>query len=187
MRKINAVLSIAILALFLVHGIMGGFQLMGIVPGGDQTLTVISWILAVLIGLHTLVGIKLTVDTLKATKAAGVSYPGANRLFWTRRISGFAIMLFIICHILVFMGSGSGSAYRLIYFGTFRLIVQILLVVSVAIHAITNIRPLLISFGIKGYRVYVKDVLFILAIVMLFCAAAMVIYYLRWNVLWRLS
>lgn len=93
-------------------------------------------------------------------------------------------MLFVFCHIAIFLG-GSGEVYRLTVFEGGQLATQILLVLSVVVHVLTNIKPLLISFGIKGFRVYVKDVLFILAIVMLFGGIAMVVYYLRWNVLWR--
>lgn len=184
MRKLNAIISMTVLALLLLHAVAGGFQLMGIIPGGSSLLSVMAWIMTGLIVLHIVIGVRLTIDTLIATRRSGVSYPGENRIFWARRISGFAVMLFVVCHIFTFLQPG-GDVYRLAVFDGIRLAVQILMVLSVAVHVLTNIKPLLISFGIKGFRIYVKDILFILAIVMLFAGIAMVVYYLRWNVVWR--
>ncbi|MBP3206062.1 MAG: pilus assembly protein PilX [Lachnospiraceae bacterium] len=184
MRKANAVISMAVVVLLLIHAVVGGFQLMGVLHGGNRILTVLAWVMTGLIVLHIVIGIKLTVDTLYAIRKAGISYGRENRIFWARRISGFAIMLFAFCHVSIFLGI-SGDVFRLTVFEGVQLATQILLVASIAVHVLTNIKPLLISFGIKGFRIYVKDVLFVLAIVMLFCGTAMVIYYLRWNVLWR--
>ena len=184
MRKVNAVISMAVMVLLLVHAVAGGFQLMGMVAGGNRILSVLAWIMSGLILGHIIIGIKLTIDTVKAIRKSGISYGRENRIFWARRISGFAVMLFVFCHIAIFMGS-SGDVYRLTVFEGVQLATQILLVISLAVHVLTNIKPLLISFGIKGFRIYVKDVLFIIAIMMLFCGIAMVIYYLRWNVLWQ--
>ena len=184
MRKVNAVISMAVVALLLLHAVAGGFQLMGVFPGGNQVLAVLAWIMTGLIVLHIIIGIKLTADTLIAIRKSGVSYQRENRIFWARRISGFAIMLFAFCHVAIFLGP-SGDVFRLTVFEGVQLATQILLVLSIAVHVLTNIKPLLISFGIKGLRIYVKDVLFVLAILMLFSGIAMVIYYLRWNVMWR--
>lgn len=184
MRKINAVISAIVLMLLVIHAVAGGFQLMGVLPGGNRVLSVLSWIMTGLIILHIAIGIQLTIATLRAIRKSGVSYPRENRIFWARRISGFAVMLFVFCHIAIFLGP-AGEVYRLTVFEGVQLATQILLILSIAVHVMTNIRPLLISFGIKGGRIYVKDVLFILAIVLLFGGIGMVIYYLRWNVIWR--
>lgn len=182
MRKWNAVISIAILILFLLHAVAGGFQMMGLLPGGIQVLSVAAWIMTGLIVLHVLIGIKLTVDSLVACKKSGASYFKENKLFWARRISGFAVMLFILLHVLIFLGSNDG-VYRLNYFGTIQLIGQLLLVVSLMVHVISNVKPLLISFGIKKLMDYAPDILLILGGVLLFTGAAFLIYYIRWKVL----
>ena len=180
MRKFNAVLSIAILILFLIHAISGAFQLMSI-AGGSQIMGIISWIMLGLIILHIVIGIKLTADTLKAVKKSEVSYKKENRIFWVRRTSGFAIVLFILCHVIIFMGK-NGEAYRLNYFGAVQLISQILLVISAAVHVLTNIKPLLIAMGVRGFKDVFIDTLFIFSIILLFAGAGFVVYYLRWNV-----
>ena len=76
----------------------------------------------------------------------------------------------------------NGEVFRLNYFGTVQLISQILLVISIAVHVLSNIKPLLIAMGVRGFRDIFIDVLYIFSIMLLFAGAGFVIYYLRWNV-----
>lgn len=179
MRKFNAILSMAILALFLFHAITGGFQVMGIISGGSVFMNILAWVMTALIGIHTVIGIKLTTDTIKAIRRSGVSYPSENRLFWLRRISGFAIMIFILFHIIIFLGK-NGDSFRLSFFGSAQLITQLLLVISIAVHVLSNIKPLLIAAGAKGFKDILVDALLILSAVLLFTGAAFIVYYIRW-------
>ncbi len=177
MRKWNALLSILILALFLVHGILGAYMLTGI---GTTAVKPLAWVLFVLIGLHTAIGIRLTADTVRAARRAGVFYFRENKLFLVRRISGFAIMLFLALHLTAF-GYNTAGGYRLRPFGTFRLVTQLLLVLSAALHVISNVKPVMIALGIRGLRKYAADILLVLSAVLIFMAAAMYLYYLRWH------
>lgn len=179
MRKWNAILSMCIMILFLIHAVAGGFQLMGLLPGGIGILSVLAKALVVLIVIHTFIGVKLTWDSILACRKSGVSYFKENRLFWARRISGFAIFIFMLIHVMLFLGKNDG-VYRLNFFGTFQLITQILMVISVAVHVITNINPLIISFGIKSLKEYAVDILIVLSGILLFTGAGFVVYYLRW-------
>ncbi len=181
MRKCNAVLSMGILALFLVHAIAGSFQLSGILSGGSVMMQAVAWLMLVLIMIHVIIGCKLTADTLKACKKSGVSYYKENKLFWLRRSSGFAIMIFILFHVLIFLGKDENGVYRLSYFGILQLISQILLVVSIAVHVLTNIKPLMISIGTKSYAKILIDILFILSVILILSGVGFAIYYLRWN------
>ena len=183
MRKWNAIISILILVLFLVHGIAGCFQLIGWMPGGMQIPKLAAWLLIVLIFAHMGNGCVLTRDTLKALKASKASYWKENRLFWIRRISGFAVMLLILIHMVQFMQVGN-EVFRLNVYDIPQLILQLLFIGSLVIHILCNIRPLFLSFGNKG-REAVTDIMLILAGVLLFGAVAMIIYYFRWNVFWR--
>lgn len=178
MRKANAVITAVMMLLFVVHGVMGAFQLIGV---GDTWHKIIAWSAAALCVIHALIGVKYTVDTLKASKKAGVSYFKENRLFWARRMSGFAVLLMLFFHIWAFTTAVDGAT-RLLPFGTFRLVTQIFLIICIAVHVITNVKPLLISFGIKSLKKYAFDILFVVSILLLFMAAAFLIYYLRWNV-----
>ena len=185
MRRENAMLGLGILILFLLHGIAGAFQLFGVFPGGKAWFSRVSWALLALLAVHALISLKLTWDSIQIGRRTGVWYFRENMLFWIRRISGLAILLFAVCHLLIFLGDSSGASYRLQLFAEPQLLTQILLVITIAVHLLTNFRPLLISFGIFGFRIYVKDLLLILAVVLFFLAAAFVFYYMRWNLIWR--
>ena len=178
MRKWNGILSAVILVLFLVHGILGGFQLLG---AGNIISKVLARGMVLLIGIHVVIGIVLTVQTLKIQKRTGVPYFRKNRLFWARRLSGFVIMILLFFHVTAFSDS-SAAVFRLIPFGKTKLIAQILLVAAIAIHVISNAKPLLITFGIRHLREKAGDILFVMTVILLFMAAAFIVYYLRWNV-----
>lgn len=180
MRKWNAVISIAVIALFLLHAVTGALQLMGLLSGGSALLNILTWSMAVLLILHSVIGTILTAQTLKIQRKSGAAYFRENKLFWTRRISGFAVVVFLMLHILIFLGK-SGAVFRLHYYGQMQMISQIFLVISLGVHLLTNIRPLMISLGAKGYRVLLGDILLILSILLVFSGIGFVIYYLRWQ------
>ncbi|MBR1393362.1 MAG: hypothetical protein IJ561_05955 [Ruminococcus sp.] len=182
MRKLNAVLAMGITALFLVHAITGAFQLMGVMSGGSAFLSVLSWVMLGLIVLHVIISVKLTVDTVVAIKRAKASYFKENKLFWIRRISGLAVMLFIVCHVVIFMGRNEDGAYRLALFEGVQLATQILLVLSLALHILSNIRPLMLALGVKSFKDALIDAMLVLSVIMLFAGAGFAIYWLRWNV-----
>ena len=183
MRKLNAIVSLVLIILFLIHTIAGSFQLMKIIPGGNEVMKNLSYLLLFLIGVHIIIGTKLTIDSVKICRKSGKFYFRENAVFWIRRITGFAMIMLIICHVLLF--TSNGEVFRLNDFNEVQLVFSILLVFTLLVHMLTNIRPLLISFGISGFRLYIKDILLVLAIISLFGAFAFVIYYLRWNIMWR--
>jgi hypothetical protein len=170
--------------LLLIHGISGGFQMIGIIPGGSSLLEALAWMMIALLAVHIVIGVILTAKTIHASSRAGAAYVKENMLFWIRRLSGFALALLLILHLLVFVQTGTG-VFRLHDFGTQELLGQMLLLVSLAIHLLCNVKPLSIAVGLHSGKGYGRDILLILAAVMTFCAVAFVIYYLRWNVLWR--
>lgn len=183
MRKLNAIVSLLLIILFLIHSIAGSFQMMKIIPGGNEMMKNLSYFMLFLIGVHIIIGIKLTIDSIIIGRKSGKFYFRENAVFWTRRITGIAMILLVICHVLLF--TSNGEVFRLNDFNEVQLIFSIFLVFTLLVHILANIRPLLISFGISGFRLYVKDILLILAIISLFGALAFVIYYLRWNIMWR--
>ena len=183
MRKLNTIISLFLIILFLIHTIAGSFQMMKIIPGGNELMKDLSYFMLFLIGMHIVIGIKLTLDSVKVGIKSGKFYFRENAVFWIRRITGFAMIMLIICHVLLF--TSNGEIFRLNDFNEVQLVFSILLVFTLLIHILANIRPLLISFGISGFRLYIKDILLVLAIISLFGAFAFVIYYLRWNIMWR--
>jgi succinate dehydrogenase/fumarate reductase cytochrome b subunit len=184
MRKGNAVVSGAILIMFLIHAVAGSFQMMGIMPGGSALMEALAWLMVVLVAVHVLIGIVLTVKTVHILRKSGVHYFKENIVFWIRRISGFALMLLVFLHFAVFVQTGEGI-FRLSDFDVPQLVGQVLMLLALAIHLLCNIRPIAVSLGLIGGRGYGRDVLLILSIVLAFCVLAFVVYYFRWNVLWR--
>ena len=89
-------------------------------------------------------------------------------------------MFFIAAHIMLFMGHGSGGAFRLNVFDLPQLIMSILLVISVLVHIVTNIRPLMIALGSRGAKDFIADMAVIFSVLLLVSGAAFVVYYVRW-------
>ena len=177
MRKWNGILTALIMVLFLMHAVMGSFQLFGV---GSNALKHIARAAMTLVLIHGLIGAKLTADTVRTARRTGVAYVRQNLLFWARRVSGFALLVFLVLHMTAF-STGNTGAYRLKWFTTGRLAAQLLMVLTLAVHLISNIRPALITFGIPGLRKKTGHILFALAVLLLFMAAALIVYYLRWN------
>jgi hypothetical protein len=75
----------------------------------------------------------------------------------------------------------SDGAFRLAEFDAFRLTAQLLFLLSVAVHIVTNVKPALITFGVRGLRPKAGDILFFVSAAMLFMAVGFIIYYIRWQ------
>ena len=183
MRKINAILGPLMIVLLLIHIISGAFQLYGLLPGGSVIRSVLSYILLLLVIVHTVIGLVLTAGTIRDCQKSGAPYFRNNKRFWIARFSGFALLFLIVWHMLVF-AFPSGGEFRLHAFGWMQMAGHILLVLVLMLHLAVNIRPSFIALGISARR-YIKDILIVLSVIMLVCAAAFVVYYLRWNILWR--
>ena len=181
MTRVNAITAVLVVVLFAIHAVAGGFQLMGVLPGGQMWLQVLVWVLLVAICVHVVIGCILTYRTVKALSCSGASYWGANKLFWTRRISGLALLILVIIHVVTFMGHGD-VAFRLNLFDTAQLVFALLLVACLAIHIIANIKPLGISLGSTVARKLSVDIIAIISILLLFGVAAFAIYFVRWSV-----
>lgn len=178
MRKINTVLSLLLLIIFMIHGIMGSFMLLGVSGSAGK---VLAWIGAVILAAHTVIGIVLTVKTIRISKKAGGSrYLRQNALFWARRASGLAILIPAFFHIGLF-GEVRDGVYILFPFTTVKLITQLLLIAALFVHILMNIRPLLVSLGVLRYKERRGDIYLILSVLLLFMAGAVIIYYIGWQ------
>lgn len=177
MRRLNGILAMAALALFVVHGILGALNMMDIAPIVSK---ILSHIMLTLIIAHAAIAVGLTVRSVVIMAKTKAPYVRQNRLFWARRISGVLILALIFFHTTAF-GTTSGGVFRLVPFDVFRLITQILFLLSVAVHIITNVKPVLITLGVKKLRPKAGDILFFLSAALLFMAAGFIIYYIRWQ------
>ncbi len=183
MRRLNGMATMCIMILFLVHLIWGGLLLLGQVKGGNPVFATFSYAMMVFICIHVLIGIKLTIDTIVAAKRSGVFYWKENCLFLLRRISGFALLIFIAVHFIIFSGTNDDGVYRLREFDMTALISQILMVLALFVHLITNITPLRITLGISDKRNIRTDIAIIVSILLLLSGVAFLIYYIRWQVI----
>ena len=179
MRKINTILSVLLLVIFMLHGLMGSLMLLGI---GSSAGKILAWVGVAVLAAHTVIGVILTINTLKISKNAGNSYLKPHAVFWARRASGLAILILMFFHIGLFGGVQDGI-YILFPFTTVKLITQLLLVAALFIHLFINIRPLLVSLGIISYKERRGDIYLILSVLLLFSAGAVIIYYIGWHTL----
>lgn len=176
MRKLNLVLVCLMIVPFLLHGVFGAMQL---TFHGTTSLKVCAWVCFGLMIVHTCLSAFLTVDALRNK----TRYPKETKVFWARRISGIAVLILVVWHISALSYCREGI-YTLKYFGIGKLIGHILLVLALAFHLLSNLRPLLIGFGAeKLYDEHLTDMIIIGAVVMSVFAAAFVVYYLAWRVM----
>lgn len=179
LRKINAVLGVLMLALFLFHGLGNAFSLVDLGSGPSK---VFSHALLSICVVHIVISAWLTVDSFRAQRQAGVAYWRLNRRFWSVRASGLAIALFIVAHLLIFYRP-SAAPVILKPFGPVELACSILLVLSIAVHVVGNAHPLMISLGIPAGKARAADLVVALSFMLLFMAVAFVVYNLRWRVI----
>lgn len=179
MRKINTILSVLLLIIFMLHGLMGSFMLLGI---GSSAGNLLAWSGVAVLAVHTVFGIIFTIQTLNNSKGMGSNYIRQNAVFWARRASGLAILILMFFHIGLFGGIQEG-VYILFPFTTVKLITQLLLIITLFIHLFINIRPLLVSLGIISYKKRRGDIYLILSVLLLFCTGTVIIYYIGWHTL----
>ena len=176
MRKVNAIVSASMLVCFVLHAVLGVLTMAGATNDASR---ILGWITFALMGIHVVIGFILTTQTLVACKRSGTHYFRGNELFWARRLSGLLILVLMAFHIGAFSTTASG-VIRLEVFTAARLATQILLVLSIALHVVINVKPLLLSFGVKRLVPFAGDILVVLCLILLLAVTGFIIYYLRW-------
>ncbi|MBR2282339.1 MAG: hypothetical protein IJ863_06935 [Spirochaetales bacterium] len=172
------------LLLLISHSAIGVLTLTGSIPGGTAASKAVSHSFLTVLCVHAAISVVLTVKSMITIRRSGTSYPKENRLFWIRRISGFAIMLFAFQHFWMFSPTFTSEGMLPPDFGVLDLVVSILLAVSVVIHISSNIRPLSVSLGVRTSRLLLSIVV-VLFIIGLFCVChAFFYYYSNWSTLW---
>ena len=179
LRAANAVLSAVMMALFLIHGVGNSFQMIGV---GTPLSKALSHTLLMTCAIHAAIGVVLTVRTLRAQREAGVSYPARNVRFWLVRVSGLAIAVFVVAHVLVFLRPHQ-DVIRLAPFQATQLSLSLALVVSMAAHVLANMEPLMVSLGVPMPGERAADLMLVLVALLALMGVAFCIYYLRWSVI----
>lgn len=184
MRRVNSVISGLILVLAAIHAVLGGYQMAGLLSGGKTWTKVLAWSMAALVLIHALIGIFLTIETWRAAKKSGCFYWKENKLFLVRRVSGLALIVFLLCHVFLF-GISTGDTFRLRLFEGPQLFASLGLILSLAVHLLSNLRPLAVGIGSSRIREFLVDLLILTALILFVGGMSFVIYYLRWNIWWR--
>ena len=181
MRKCNAIVSIVLVILLLIHLFIGIFVMLDIISYSPVWKKILSFVMVVLLVAHIIMGTILTIKSV--SNRYSKKYLSLNKKFWISRISAFVIIILGVYHIYFFMNKGS-HVIRLKVFEGFQLLVSLIFVLSILIHVITNIRSMIISFGIDKIRKFSVNIGIVLLIVFIGAGLAFIWYYIRWNILW---
>ena len=177
MRKTNMVFSISMILLLLVHSVIGVLTLTGAVAGGLVLSKIISLAFLTVFSVHVVLSTMLTARSVVYIKHSGASYFRENRMFWVRRISGLAILPFILQHFWMFSPEFTEEGILIVPgFDHLNLAVSVLLAVCVIIHAASNIRSLCISMGTGISRILII-IVFVLFLAGLICISMSFVYY----------
>ncbi len=178
MRKWNNILARVILVLFLLHALMGSLMLLGL---SNISWKPLSWLLLAAVIAHGVLGVLATVQAVKSGKVSGKWYLRQNAAYWTKRFSGLAILLFLFFHISAYTTT-VGGAFFLKEFTFGRMAAQLLLILSIFLHLAVSVKSMLIARGIVKFKERTIDWMMVLSLLMLFFAAAVVIYFIQWLV-----
>ena len=178
MRKWNNILARVILVLFLLHALMGSLMLLGM---SNISWKPLSWLLLAAVIAHGVLGVLATVQAVKSGKISGKWYLRQNAAYWTKRFSGLAILLLLFFHISAYTTT-VGGAFFLKEFTFGRMAAQLLLIFSIFLHLAVSVKSMLIAKGVVKFKERTSDWMMVLSLLMLFFAAAVVIYFIQWQV-----
>lgn len=178
MRRGNHILARIILILFCVHAIMGSLMLLQI---SEVSIFQLSLLLLALVVIHGVLGLLSTITALKTGKRSGHWYLKENAAFWTKRISGLAILLLLVFHINAYTTSVNGK-YFLKEFTFCKMAVQIAFILVIFIHLAVSIKSLLIAKGVIKFKEKMVDWMLVLSILMIFFVISVIVYYVQWQV-----
>ena len=177
MRKWNNLLARIILVLFLLHALMGSLMLLG---QSSISLKPLSWLLFAAVAVHGVLGVLATVQAVKSGRQSGKWYLRHNAAYWTKRFSGLAILILLCFHISAYTTT-DGGAFFLREFTFGRMAAQLLLILSIFIHLAVSVKSMLLARGVMKFRERTVDWMMVLSLLMLFFAAAVVIYFIQWQ------
>lgn len=178
MRKWNNILARVIIVLFLLHALMGSLMLLGL---SNISFKPLSWLLFAAVVLHGILGILATVKAVKSGRESGKWYLRQNAAYWTKRFSGLAILILLCFHISAYT-IRIGSAFFLKEFTVGRMIAQLLLIISIFLHLAVSVKSMLIAKGVTKFKERTIDWMMVLSLMMLLFAAAVVIYFIQWQI-----
>lgn len=178
MRRWNNILARVIIVLFLLHALMGSLMLLGM---SNISCKPLSWLLLAAVAVHAILGILATVQAVKGGRKSGKWYLRQNAAYWTKRFSGFTILLLLCFHISAYTTT-VGGAFFLKEFTVGRMTAQLLLIISIFIHLAVSVKSMLIAKGVTKFKERTIDWMMVLSLLILFFAAAVIIYFIQWQI-----
>lgn len=178
MRKCNGILARVIIALFMLHALMGSLMLLGMNTISFEPL---SWTLLAAVVAHGVLGTVASIRTFKSGKGSGKWYFKENASFWIKRITGLVILIMLAFHVSAYTTYIDGVCF-LKKFTLLRMVAQVLLIVSIFIHLLVSIKPMLIARGVLKFKERTGDIVMLISIMMLLFAVAVIIYYIQWQI-----
>lgn len=177
LKKINMITALLLIVFIIMHGILGSFTLLGI---GSHAGMLFAWGGLGLLAVHTVIGVILTVQTIRAEAGSGGKlYLKQNAAFWIKRLTGIAILCSLYFHFGMFSVEVN-EEYVLIPFTTAKFIDMLVLVGSVFLHIFVNIRSLFVSMGIFTPKERRIDIMVFLSVILVFISVSLILYYISW-------
>ena len=167
MRKFNAILVLIIMILFLDHLFFGSAHFLGT---GLNVTKPFSHTFFLLVLIHAAISLIITVRAEIAGIRTKARYNRENREFWSRRISGVAILVLAGAHAYL-MVHGEDGLPRISKMARIYELFLPLLLLSISIHLSSNVKPLLIALGIRNpekKEKIIKALIVLITIVALF-------------------
>lgn len=146
MRKLNTILVLLIMILFIDHITFGSLYFLGTKL---KVTAPFAMVMILLVLLHAAVSIAVTIKAEAVGFKTKARYNRENREFWMRRASGIVILILAIAHVNLMMRGADGIPKIARMPRVFNLLLPLLLL-SVGIHIKENVRPLLISLGVRN-------------------------------------
>lgn len=168
MRKINTIIALIICILIADHLIFGSLHLFGLNVHVTKPLALT---MLVLVLVHAVISMIVTVRAEKVGMKTKARYNKENKDFWMRRTSGMGILIFALLHVFL-MGKNANGVPKIATAPAPLKLATPLLVVSIFAHLFSNVKPLLISLGVKNPDKKEKIVKVLIIILCLFALSA---------------
>ncbi len=178
MRKWNGRLARLIIALLLLHAMVGSFALLGL---STVYIKPLAYLLAAAVMAHAVLGGISTVSALKSGARGARWHLKVNSVFWIKRVTGVAILLMAFYHFGVYTGTENGE-FVLKEFTAFKMLTQIIFVLVIFIHIFVSVKGMLVAGGVVKFKERMWDWILVLSVFMLFFCIAIVGYFITWKV-----
>lgn len=150
MRNVNKYITPIMILFFLLHAFFGTLEYIGLYNKFVHKATILfATLFIILILVHAIFGIIFAIKGYKNINKTKTYYLKANKYFYIKTISGILMIIFIIFHIILFtlININFELAKPL---NVPSLIINLLLYISIFIHLIVSIKPMMISLGIDN-------------------------------------